>query len=890
MSIEAQVEQALNNMYSNRTDVDKKQYEKFLMDYQSSPQTWRHSLGLLSSKSHNAQFFGAQSLYTNLHRDSKIMDPVALNMIGQGLINYLHTDGKNAPAFVTIKICLALSVFTIKSLNTLPNAIQLFCSSTQDLINQSDPQLREYYIELITQYLAFIPEEASKVNSSTEGNFVKMKVAEFSPFTFSLVLPLFNDPSGKVQISALNCVASCTLFPLLDLVLQKLPQVDLLETTSDVLITLLGDNRLSGLEKNVPTKMFPVITSEFFQEKLTEAINEEDEYFLLAFAKLFCKFGELYVDFLLQNGQSVAVFYDMMLKLTSYNGSYPSNPDIAVSELTFFFWFSFEDALDSSSDPRSKHNQTKYTLTEGEGHQILARLLEVLFNRIKYPSDEEVAGWSGDKALNLIMNVFQTELDQLQRNSQLGVQSLEAAILCMKSFSESISSEEAVYTPILFSQENVAIIQNLINTKRNGYAQLEKSFSLCMADSVHPMIAANSLVEICAVCQVHLAKYPDDIMNLCMTALPTVQPPIQGRLIQALSYVIQALPPNEATPRLSFILNGIREGLTDAVYAALMINLNFLKSFCRGTGGHPIDLEDSVPKKPLSETDKALGSRFHSLLSVILQFWLNDNVEVCIILRDCHRSGISFIEAQFGNFMQLLADTFSKTQQACLLTTAATLIPTADQKITQEDIEVFSRSCTSICVSFATNCTTITYMENNPDVVAEFYQYLAWLLKRQAGIVLQLQNSIIEIIFGQTLIQGLMLQENLALQSILKFLRDFVNLNFETSPSEQFVKNVWGVICDPSDLKGIGGGHSSSVIPKLGETLLQLITLFPTETQNSLSNCLQQDGFPTALVTIEEKEVFLKTLIGIRKVKPFKECVRMFSLKCRGLSNNLPTM
>lgn len=65
-----QVELALNTLYQPNFGAGQKEAERFLVDYQKNPNSWPNSLNLLStSSSQTVQFFAAQSLYTNLHRD-----------------------------------------------------------------------------------------------------------------------------------------------------------------------------------------------------------------------------------------------------------------------------------------------------------------------------------------------------------------------------------------------------------------------------------------------------------------------------------------------------------------------------------------------------------------------------------------------------------------------------------------------------------------------------------------------------------------------------------------------------------------------------------------------------------------------------------------------------
>jgi hypothetical protein len=119
-------------------------------------------------------------------------------------------------------------------------------------------ELRDYYLKLILQYLTCIPEEGQKVNILfVDGLTASFKVGEICSFALSNVMPLMDDPNPQVQSAALSTVAAWStystidtdsFFPLLEKTVLKLSNLDLIETTSDVVMTLLGDARITGVK------------------------------------------------------------------------------------------------------------------------------------------------------------------------------------------------------------------------------------------------------------------------------------------------------------------------------------------------------------------------------------------------------------------------------------------------------------------------------------------------------------------------------------------------------------------------------------------------------------------------------------------------------------------
>ncbi len=75
-----------------------------------------------------------------------------------------------------------------------------------------------------------------------------------------------------------------------------------------------------------------------------------------------------------------------------------------------------------------------------------------------------------------------------------------------------------------------------------------------------------------------------------------------------------------------------------------------------------------------------------------------------------------------------------------------------------------------------------------------------------------------------------------------------------------------------------------SLLPKIADVMLQMANSFPNHFRAWMEQLLigQEDLF-SGRVTEDEKRAFLKVLLGSRQLKKYKEAVKTFSLKCRGL-------
>ncbi|KAJ3305067.1 hypothetical protein HDV03_001993 [Kappamyces sp. JEL0829] len=913
--------QALLCMYGgNATSLQVKEAESLLLAYQKTFLNWPQSVKFLMGPTHpNIQFFAAQSLETgtfvstkparNLFEKSERLEAAA------NLMRWLHGQNGNPPAFIATKVILALAVFAIKYLEQDPLSIQNFCSETMQVLSGRDASFRSYYLKLIVQFLAFIPEEAEKMTFVfSDGKTAKFKVGELCSFALENVLPLLDDPDTAVQAAALVCIASWathstidspSFFPLFEKTIQKLPNTAMIETTSDVLITLLGDSRIIGLEKTVANSIYPTLLE--MSSHLMQAIQEEDEDFVSPFCKLLCKFAEVFIGFLMQSLPATAPFFDMLLACTAYSALYPSNPDI--SEIPHYFWFNFESELETTND--LKPNQLSPE-TIKHGRDILFRVLFVMVEHCTYPSDAVVSGWTSDvldrfkihrrecgdtslycyyaledQALAQIATGLSAEIQQLSHDPQLGLQKLEALLFHAKAFAESIAADEGVYTPMIFHESSLDLFQNLATSTRNGarilrltVASMMGSFAEWLAvhpeslpkcvnflvselsASPNPSVAASSLVELCSICQVPLSKHCDEIMNLCLSILPQCSASVKGRVFQSMSYIVKALPQDEAGPRLSFLIGGIIDqvsqdlaiirnagGTTPATREALLMHLEFIKSFCKG-GRVDVDQLDG-----LSPEDASLGARFLEMSESVLGFFVHDEPilqEMSLVLGDCAKAHFHFFQPHAAQLLRLTANAFLATRHAFLITSCTLLFRSIDFHSAST---VVSKAAADVCCVFAEHFTSLTAMETSPDVVHEFFEFLWEVLHTQMSVVEHFPQDLVEAIFGTGIINGLQVQEFLAFNAVLKFVHGIVGLGM-ASTTPTIVTRILDLVCKPvleCFLKSIAGAHSSSLLPKISKAMLELIAALPNVCQAHLVQLLQP-GMCQALTIAQDQK------------------------------------
>ncbi|KAG2174627.1 hypothetical protein INT44_006891, partial [Umbelopsis vinacea] len=86
---------------------------------------------------------------------------------------------------------------------------------------------------------------------------------------------------------------------------------------------------------------------------------------------------------------------------------------------------------------------------------------------------------------------------------------------------------------------------------------------------------------------------------------------------------------------------------------------------------------------------------------------------------------------------------------------------------------------------------------------------------------------------------------------------------------------------------GIGGRVPRSLMSYLIDVLYKLTGRYIEVSRHWLASLLHQDGFPSPHVTLQDKEAFMKGILGTRSAKRFKEVTTSFSVKCRKMDNTL---
>jgi hypothetical protein len=416
------------------------------------------------------EFYACQVIIENLKRD-RFIDP----LLASSLTNHLFTH--TLPAFVVTKILVAIAILCIK----LNNLSFLHVRTPDNL----------FLLTCKLDFLYLIPQEANDSPAVIYNNL---------PFVLDLCFNFINHEDPSICEKSILCLSSWIgfgSFPLeiiMDVsrnVLKKCINSALLDSISELILSILKDSRVARLENQIPYAFISSILDSHIPALID--LERDDEDVIMNIAKIICQTGETFARFIGNNITNPLVlrFLELVLFCTEFPSKYPSNSEI--SQMTFYFWFLLQDLLDEKNDlnPRILTFEQKT-----QSVAIFKKLNHVVFQQATYPDQETLDSWPSDYRIafteyrmecsdallqcyyflddySLVMSVngFMDELRVINNGSRY-LQALESHLFCVKSYSESVPLDSVTVRPI-FAESIIYLGQ--IDSTYNGVDQLRRT-------------------------------------------------------------------------------------------------------------------------------------------------------------------------------------------------------------------------------------------------------------------------------------------------------------------------------------------------------------------------------------------------------------------------------
>ncbi|KAL0062877.1 hypothetical protein AAF712_010197 [Marasmius tenuissimus] len=452
-----------------------------------------------------------------------------------------------------------------------------------------------------------------------------------------------------------------------------------------------------------------------------------------------------------------------------------------------------------------------------------------------------------------------------------------------------------------------------------------------LPDSMLSLQAATALRNLCDANRKLLAPQIGAFAEL-HAGLAQVPDSEKATVMESIASVIEALPPADAIPTVEVVVNPIVQRLIEILRSptslpqeareAIVLQLETLSGIAKGltssTAGDLL-LEDE-PEVDLAF--EALKSAREDQRATRLRQNILDAVRTCVELFG-HDAGtaqamnelvksitalpadMTLISLPAPPLLEIVCYAMQRQVTASWLSVAGILItqlsppppmPLQDQvkeaarakeRAAQEEQAkaVVSNVLPIILSTSLATLGTPGGMENNPDIVQEFFTCLERVAQNLPGNLFSLPPGGLDTLM-QCAIRALTLQERYSLVSACSFLSTFIHRSYvheSLAPYRGQLINAHGQAITGAIVSGLAGQAPRSATTNLIEMLSTLLTRCLTECRIWLNDVLFSENFVASKATREDKERFMKAVLGSRTLKRTREAAQQFTLVARGL-------
>uniref|UniRef100_A0A8C0BQP0 Importin 13 n=1 Tax=Buteo japonicus TaxID=224669 RepID=A0A8C0BQP0_9AVES len=596
-----------------------------------------------------------------------------------------------------------------------------------------------------------------------------------------------------------------------------------------------------------------------------------------------------------EHWQSFLALVNMIMFCTGIPGHYPVNE--TTSSLTLTFWYTLQDDILSFEPDKQAVYQQVY-------RPVYFQLVDVLLHKAQFPSDEEYGFWSSDEKeqfriyrvdiSDTLMYVYEMlgaellsslydKLGRLLTNTEQPStwQHTEALLYGFQSIAETIDVNYSDVVPGLIglipriSISNVQLADTVMFTI--GALSEWLADHPVMINNVLPLVlqalgnpelsisSVSTLKKICRECKYDLPPYAANIVAVSQEVLmKQIHKTSQCMwLMQALGFLLSALQVEEILKNLhSLITPYIQqlEKLADETVSARMLP----PSRSGFSYWHPgLQGRAPVPEGLLMPVAHAVPLLPQS---------------VCAIFEKSVKTLLDDFAPMVPQLCEMLGQMYSTIPQASAI------------DLTRQLVHIFAHEPAHFppikALFLLVTSVTLTLFQqgprDHPDIVDSFMQLLAQALKRKPDLFL-CSNLDVKAVF-QCGVLSLKFPEAPTVKASCGFFTELLPRCGEIAPVGQVVHENGKVLLQ-AVLEGIGGQASRSLMDHFAEILFALNKHCFSYLSVWIKEAMQQDGFPSARVSPEQKETFSQQILSRERVnkRRVKEMVKEFTLLCRGL-------
>ncbi|KAH9966317.1 ARM repeat-containing protein [Lactifluus volemus] len=643
------------------------------------------------------------------------------------------------------------------------------------------------------------------------------------------------------------------------------------------------------------------------------------------------------------NAPLVQAFLHLVLSFTALPGSY--GVDEEESERLLGFWYLLQEALWSIEfPPESEASQEKEMWDLAKA--VYAELVAVLRTKVRWPIPP--SGWTkdqierfqvyrrdvGDTLINayyvLRDNMLAYYLNDLterlpNKNEAGGLEEIEATLHCVMSIQEAVPLEPNQHLSRLFSPEILGQLPTSGNhriqrTMLGLIGSYASWFTTLPTGTSEPLLAVLSYVA------PSLSE-----ANLCLPAaialrLSSVQDTEKAKVLQSISSVIQALPPEEeiapversgeckisghCTTSSGEIVACSPHVVSEEGRALAIQQLQTLAGVAKGltrttdaAGFENSPAAEEVERMQRARDDNRMVRLREDMLNAIegtVELWSMD-AGISEALSDLFKSitalsaDATILSLPPGPLLELVCRAAQRQLTAVWLALANMLViqlnPPAPytmslRTVPSQEVLTIVRDVVSVLLRATLNALGVEgAMESNPDIVQDFFNFVEKVSHYFVSVFYQLPPESFDALV-QCAISALSLQERYSLVAASTFLTALIRdtqANDDLGDAKKLLLDTHGRAIIRSLLVGFAGVSPKSAVPNLIELFSALVTKVPLESKQWILEILYGNDFAQSRAGPEAKDALVKAVFGgSRSIRRTRDAVRQFTIIARG--------
>uniref|UniRef100_A0A8C7JCI3 Importin-13 n=1 Tax=Oncorhynchus kisutch TaxID=8019 RepID=A0A8C7JCI3_ONCKI len=928
------VEKALQQLYYDPDMEHKNVAQKWLTQAQTSRQAWQFCWPLLSpDKLPEIQFFGASTLHTKISCHWADLPTDQHQTLRMQLLSHI-SHFSSGPKMVLTRLCVALASL---ALHTMP---QGWPQAVADMVRVYQPEKAGDQVNAnahclaLLELLTVLPEEfqSYRLPQTRRAQLREALAGEWTAVC-PLLRQLLQRQEGNSQVKerALRCLSSWVGLDvplhgesegLLQDCFAALSDPELFDTAVETIVSSISQPDCQRYTDAL-VNLMPLVLG--LHDQLKAAARDGDMETSHGICRIAVALGETHSRTLLEqveHWQGYLALVNMILFCTGIPGHYPVNE--TTSSLTLTFWYTLQDDILSFEEDKQVVYLQVY-------RPVYFQLVDVLLHKAHFPSEQDYTSWSSDDkeqfriyrvdisdTLMYVYEILGAELlsnlyDRLGRllmdtERPKAWQDTEALLFGFQAIAETIDVNYSDVIPGLIglipriSISNIQLADTVMYTI-GSLAEWLADHPM-MLGNVLPMVlqglvkaelsvsSVSTLKRICRECRHDLAPYIHEIMTVSQDVLvKDIHKSSQCMwLMQGLGFLLSALPMEEILGSLTTLLTPHIQRLDTLAHQepsptaklSIIHILGMLSSLFTTLDISRQDegSEGTTPAQARPNPVVVVLQQVFTLIQTILSKWLSDSevVEaVCGVFERSVKTLLNDFAPMVQQLSEMLGQIYSAFPQASAL------------DLTRQMVHIFAGekdhfSPIQALIELVTSTTLSIFQQGpreHPDIVESFMQLHAQALKRKSDLYLSDHQDVKALFYCGVL--SLKFPETPTAKSACMFFMELVCHCGDIPPIGQVLQRD-GKLLVHTILEIVGSQSLCCLTEHFSEVLFCLNRHCPVLLAQWLKEGLRVPGFPSAQVSMEQKDTFSQQLLREQTNKRrVKEIVKEFSLLCRGM-------